>query len=62
MNSSKTVICSKCGKEYKVEIVRHPCKLEETRIWESFYDCPYCGNTVEIHLNSDEDVKSKKDN
>ncbi len=62
MNQSSSVICGKCGKKYKVEIVRHPCKLEETRVWTSFYDCPHCGHTVEILLNSDEDIKSKIDN
>lgn len=60
MKRSEIVRCKKCEKEYKVEVTRCKCKAEDGRVWNTFYTCPYCGQTVEIMLSSDEDVRSCK--
>ena len=60
MDTSKIVKCSKCGKDYKMEIIIFPCKLEDPRYRETYYSCPYCGHSVDILLSSNEDVKTSK--
>ena len=56
----KSVTCRKCGNKYKVKIIKYPCKMEDTRFWETFYTCPYCGEAVKVTIASDEDVASYK--
>lgn len=54
------VTCKKCGKQYGVRVIRYPANMEEGRSWNTYYYCPYCKDTVTVHLSSDEDVMSYK--
>ena len=56
----KIVSCTKCGKKYRVVVIKYPCNMEDGRTWETYYTCPYCGETHSIRLLSNEDVKTEK--
>ena len=60
MDKVDFLTCSKCGKRYKRIIIKYPAKLEETRSWDTFYNCPYCEEAYPIHLASNEDVRTSK--
>ena len=55
---NETIKCPKCNREFVLEYITHPCKLEDKRI--EAIPCHYCGaNCGEVHLLGDEDVKTK---
>ncbi len=51
-------ICKYCGKEFTLIITRFPCYLEG-RNWDTFYVCPHCHKSTDIHLQGNEDVQTK---
>ncbi len=48
------VICDKCANEFIKEMIYENGSVDENR--NSFYSCPYCGETYNIRLRSNEDV------
>ena len=57
MNTGETEKCKKCGKTFRVVIIRYPTKMDDKR--NSFYCCPYCNSTYDIQLLGNEDVKTE---
>ena len=56
MDKTNSAVCGKCGKEYKIEIIKYSGKTEKTRVWKNYCYCPYCGHIIEMLLNGDEDA------
>ena len=58
--STEIIKCKKCGKRFELEFIKHPCKMEDTKNWDTYYLCPYCNDATNVRLSSDEDVKTSK--
>lgn len=54
------IICSKCKKEFILETIEYPTRVEEGRFWDTYYCCPYCGDDTKVHLSTREDVNTYK--
>lgn len=54
----KCTKCSKCGKDYKIVYITYPMNMEGKH--DSYYCCPYCGDTTIVHLRGNEDISSEK--
>ncbi len=54
-HDDKKMQCSQCLKEFILRTNYSPTYLEGRR-WNTFYCCPYCGNTTNISLSGNEDV------
>ena len=52
--------CPKCGNEFIKRMIRYPTKAESKR--DSYYSCPYCGESWDVHLLGDEEVMTFKKN
>ena len=52
--------CKKCGRKFALEYIKFPCKMENSRNWETYYLCPYCNNSTNVRLSSDEDIRTTK--
>lgn len=58
-NTETKQICKNCGKEFILVTEKYPTYLEG-RSWDTFYTCPYCDVSENIHLPGNEDVKTRK--
>lgn len=50
--------CQKCGNWYIVDWILYPTKLDDKR--DTFYNCPYCKNIINVYLKGNEDVETRK--
>jgi len=57
-NKDTIEICPSCGKEFIKRTVRYPSKVDDKR--DSYYCCPYCNKSWDIHLMGNEDVMTFK--
>lgn len=55
---TEIIICSNCKRSYRLEYIKYPCKMEEGRFWQTYYCCPYCKNSTDIIMPSNEDIKT----
>ena len=57
-NEIEYVKCNSCGKEYKLIWTYYYSNVDSKR--DSYYSCPYCGATTDVHLSGNEDVRTEK--
>lgn len=57
-HQDEKVICKKCGKEFIKRTIIYPCNCDEKR--DSFYLCPFCGETYTVRAMPNEDYEGIK--